>query len=59
MTWQDYNGEVKYKIEFKILYIYIYSQNRKVTKVYNQNIMKLTVKHFGYICILVSNMCNA
>ena len=24
MTWQDYNGEVKYKIEFKILYIYIY-----------------------------------
>ena len=59
MTWQDYNGEVKYKIEFKILYIYIYSQNRKVTKAYNQNIMKLTAKHFGYICILVSNMCNA
>ena len=24
MTWQDYNGEVKYKIEFKILYIHIY-----------------------------------
>ena len=32
MTWQDYNGEVKYKIEFKILYIHIYIYIVKIVK---------------------------